>query len=269
VSGRSVVVTGSTRGIGLGLAREFLGRGCQVTVVGRSQESVDKALADLDAGDRAIGVPADVAHRAELQRVWDDAVAAFGRVDIWINNAGVSLPSKPLWETSEDDWHRIVDINYHGAVNGSAVAVTNMLDQGFGYVWNMEGFGSNGMTSPGITPYGTTKYGLTYLTKSLIKELKDKPVGIGYLSPGIVITDLLMEDVIDNPQALKKVAKTFNILGDTVETVTPMLAEGVLATDKSGQRVAWLTPRKAGMRFATARFKKRDVLAEAGIKVPQ
>jgi len=258
MTARSIVVTGSTRGIGLGLAREFLKRGCQVTVVGRSQESVDKALAELGAGAQATGIPADVAKRADMQRVWDHAAATFGKVDIWINNAGISLPSKPFWETSEEDWHQIVDINYHGAVNGSAVAASNMLAQGFGYIWNMEGYGSDGMNRGGMAPYGSTKYALRYFTTTLVKDLKDKPVGAGFLSPGIVVTDLLTGDYDGMPpQVFEKVKKTLRILADRVETVTPFLADGVLATDKSGARVAWLTKGKAARRFATAKWSKR------------
>jgi len=266
MNNKSVVVTGSTRGIGFGLAREFLRAGCSVTVIGRTPAAVEKAMAELGGGDRLTGVAGDVSRRTDVQVMWDHAVATFGKVDIWINNAGIDLTPMPFWETSEEDLRKIIDVNLIGCMNGDAVAITGMLAQGFGYVWNMEGFGSSGMTSPGKAPYGSTKYALTYLTKSLIKELKDKPVGIGYLSPGIVVTDLLINDL--SPEQLKKLARTYNILGDTVETVTPMLAQGVLETDKSGKRVAWLTPAKAGMRFATARFKKRDVLGDAGVQVP-
>jgi NAD(P)-dependent dehydrogenase (short-subunit alcohol dehydrogenase family) len=260
---RSVVVTGSTRGIGLGLAREFLKRGCQVTVVGRSQASVDKALAELGGGDRITGIPADVAKRDQVQAVWDHASKTFGKVDIWINNAGISLPSKPLWATSEEDVHRIVDINYHGAINGSAVAAAGMLQQGSGFIWNMEGFGSNGMNRAGMAPYGSTKYALRYFTTTLVKDLADKPVNAGFLSPGIVVTDLLVDDYKDMPpQVWEKVKKTMMILADRVETVTPFLADGVLAAQKSGARVEWLTKGKAARRFATAAFSKRDPFAE-------
>jgi len=262
MSGKSIVITGSTRGIGLGLAREFVKRGCNVVVVGTSQESVDKGLAELGAGAKATGIPANVAKRDEMQKVWDHAVATFGTVDIWINNAGISLPSKPLWKTSEEDWHRIVDINYHGAVNGSAVAAANMLEQGSGFIWNMEGFGSNGMNRAGNSPYGSTKYALRYFTTTLVKDLADKPVKAGFLSPGIVVTDLLVGDYdAMPPQVWEKVKKTLTILADRVETVTPHLVEGVLAADKSGARVEWLTKGKAARRFAMARFVKRDPFA--------
>jgi short-subunit dehydrogenase len=119
------------------------------------------------------------------------------------------------------------------------------------------------MAQSGLAPYGSTKRAVTYVTKTLIKELKGTPVGMGYLSPGIVVTDLLVEDYADDPEKWAKVQKTFNILGDTVETVTPKLVEGVLSTDKHGARVEWLTTPKAFGRFATAAFrKKRDLFAD-------
>jgi NAD(P)-dependent dehydrogenase (short-subunit alcohol dehydrogenase family) len=257
---RSVVVTGGTRGIGQGLAREFLKRGCRVTITGTSDASIAKGLEALGgASDKLIGIAANVASRDEMQGVWDQAVATFGRVDIWVNNAGISLPRKPLPELSEADVQRIVNINLMGIFNCDSVAMKGMAAQGGGYIWNMEGFGSDGMTQTGLSPYGSTKRAVTYVTKTLIKELKGTPVGMGYLSPGIVVTDLLVEDYADDPERWVKVRKTFNILGDTVETVTPYLVDGVLKTDKHGARVAWLTKGKAAGRFATAGFKKRNL----------
>jgi NAD(P)-dependent dehydrogenase (short-subunit alcohol dehydrogenase family) len=257
---RSVVVTGGTRGIGQGLAREFLKRGCRVTITGTSDASVARGLEALGgASDRLTGVACDVGDRDQVQGVWDHAVATFGRVDIWVNNAGMSLPRKSLYELPAADVQKIVNTNLMGIFHADSVAMKGMLEQGGGYIWNMEGFGSNGQTQTGLSPYGATKRAVTYLTKTLIKELKGTPVGMGYLSPGIVVTDLLVEDYADDPERWVKVQKTFNILGDTVETVTPYLVDGVLKTDKHGARVAWLTTAKAAGRFATAGFKKRNL----------
>ena len=259
---RSVVVTGGTRGIGQGLARELLKRGCNVTITGTREASVTRGMEQLGGGPNLAGAVVDVANRDQVQAAWDHAIATFGRVDIWINNAGMSLPRKPIQDLPVEDVQKIINTNLMGIFNCDAVAIKGMMDQGFGYIWNMEGFGSNGQTQKGLAPYGSTKRAVSYLTKTLIKELKGSPVGMGYLSPGIVVTDLLVEDYADDPVAWEKVQKTFNILGDTVETVTPKLIEGVLATDKHGSRVEWLTIPKAAGRFATARFKKkRDLFA--------
>jgi NAD(P)-dependent dehydrogenase (short-subunit alcohol dehydrogenase family) len=263
---RVVVITGGTRGIGLGLARELKARGCKVVVCGRSETSVRGALDVL--GDGATGIPADVTSRASVQALWDHAVATFGHVDIWINNAGISAPRRPLPEVAEDTVESVVATNLFGATNGCVVAMTGLQAQSAGgWIWNMEGFGSTGQVQPGMATYGASKRAVTYLTESLVKETKDTNVKVGFLSPGIVATDLLMDDYEGQPEAFEKAQKIFNILGDRVETVTPWLADRVLAAQKSGTRVAWLTRSKAMGRFMTAGFKKRDIFAEADAAV--
>jgi NAD(P)-dependent dehydrogenase (short-subunit alcohol dehydrogenase family) len=262
-NGRVVVITGGTRGIGLGLAKELLARDCRVVLCGRSDETLRAALAELGPSDRLTGVPADVASRASVQALWDHAVATFGRVDIWINNAGISAPRRPLTEVSEDTVASVVATNLFGAVNGCAVAMAGLQQQpAGGWIWNMEGFGSNGMVQSGLATYGASKRAVTYVTETLVKEAKDSNVKVGFLSPGIVATDLLTGDYGDDPEGFEKARKIFNILGDRVETVTPYLADGVLGATRSGVRVAWLTRTKAMRRFATAGFRKRDIFAE-------
>jgi NAD(P)-dependent dehydrogenase (short-subunit alcohol dehydrogenase family) len=247
-----VVVTGATRGIGLGLAKELLTRGARVVICGRSQESVDKALAELGAGDQVTGIPCDVSRPDDLQALWDHAVATYGKVDHWINNAGMSVPRKPLTELTTDEIDRIIGVNLGGAVHGTAVPMRGMTAQGSGVIWNMEGFGSGGQMSEMMSVYGATKRALTYFSESMAKDLKDGPVSIALLSPGIVKTDLLVEDYVGQPELWEKSKKFFNILGDTVEDVTPVLAEGVLTRGKNGGKVAWLTTPKAAGRFFSA-----------------
>ncbi|WP_372727734.1 SDR family NAD(P)-dependent oxidoreductase [Nocardioides sp.] len=261
MSGRVVVITGGTRGIGLGLARELSARGCRVVVCGRSAHAVDTAVLTLQAaGADASGAVADVGDRAAVQALWDHAIARYGRVDIWINNAGVSAPRRPLPEVDADVAESVVRTNVLGVMHGCAVAQAGLGTQtGGGWIWNMEGFGSTGQKQPGMTTYGATKRAVTYLTESLVKELKGSPVKVGFLSPGIVATDLLVDDYEGRPEEFERVRKIFNILGDRVETVTPWLADRVLAADKHGVRVAWLTTPKAFARFATAGFRKRDI----------
>lgn len=262
-SGKTVVVTGGTRGIGLGLAKELLARGANVAICGRSQEAVDKALGELGNADRAVGVVADVTDEAAVSALWDAAASRFGSVDIWINNAGISTSRRFLHLADPKEMRAVVETNLLGSIVGSRVALRGFLSAGHGSLWNMEGFGSNGMTSPGMIPYGATKRAVTYLSKALLKETKGMPVEVGRLSPGIVLTDLLFGDYDGQPEQLAKAKKVFNILGDTVETVTPWLAEQVLAHKGTGGHVQWLTRRKAAARFATAGFRKRDLFADA------
>ncbi len=261
---KTVVITGSTRGIGLGLARAFAAQGCQVVIAGRSQQAVDARVAELSAEHpgRVAGAVCEVTDEAQLGGLWDAACQAFGRVDVWINNAGISIPRAPLHECAASDIQRIVSINLCGALLANQVVIQRMLQQGGGQVWTMEGFGSNGQTQPGMTAYGATKRAVHYMLKSLHKELKGTPVQVCSLSPGIVVTDLLIGDYDQTSPEWAKVKKIFNILGDRVETVTPWLAQQVLATNKSGAKVAWLTSGKAFGRFMTAGFKKRDLFAQ-------
>jgi NAD(P)-dependent dehydrogenase (short-subunit alcohol dehydrogenase family) len=250
VTGKVVVVTGGTRGIGAGLVTEFLARGCSVATCGRTAVEVPGALS----------IVADVTDEPGMQKLWDETVAAHGRVDVWINNAGISAPRKPFHELDLDTARRTVDVNLLGVLTGSSVALRGFLAQGGGQLWNMEGFGSGGQKAPGMAVYGASKRAVTYFTQALLKDTKDTPVQVGLLSPGIVLTDLLTGDYRDDPEGFAKAQKVFNILGDRVETVTPWLVEQVLRTDKTGAHVQWLTKRKAFARFATA-FRKRDLFA--------
>jgi len=257
---KTIVITGSTKGIGFGLAEEFLKRGHNVVISGRKQDVLDKAVATLSAKYKTVaGCLCDVTKYEDHEKLFAFAKEKFGRVDIWINNAGISLPRHMLWEQSKNNHDNIIAANLISAIYGSQVAVKGMLAQGGGYVFNMEGHGSNGRIVPGMTVYGATKSGLTYFTKSLAEETKATPVKVCLLSPGMVDTDLLMVDYQDAPEKFEKAKRILNILVDKVETVTPYLVEKILAEPKHGTKIAWLTTSKIIFRFATARFIKRNI----------
>ena len=262
---KTVVITGSTRGIGRGLADNFLANGCAVVISGRQQAVVDAVVSELGerhGADRVAGSACEITDAAQLQALWDVAASRFGSVDIWINNAGVSAPRKPLHETDPLDIARVVDINLGGLLQANRTALRGMLGQGRGQIWNMEGFGSGGQVQPGMCVYGATKRAVNYINKALQKEIKDTGVQVCTLSPGIVVTDLLVGDYDTSSAEWEKSKKIFNILGDKVETVTPFLVQGILKADKSGAKVAWLTGGKAFRRFMAAGFNKRDLFSD-------
>ncbi|GIH80832.1 SDR family oxidoreductase [Planobispora longispora] len=254
---RTVVVTGGTRGIGLGLVRAFLDRGHRVALCGSRAETVGKATAGLP-GSEILGLVADVTDRDQVRALWDGAAERFGRVDVWINNAGVSHTRAPLWELPDAEVRAVVGTNLVGVLNGSAVALAGMAAQGHGHLWNMEGLGSDGRAVPGLSVYGSTKRALTYLTRALVKEV---PPGVsaGLLSPGMVVTDLLTHDY--DPESFEKAKRIFNILADRVETVAPWLAERALSRACNGAHVRWLTPAKIAARFALAPVRRRDLFS--------
>jgi NAD(P)-dependent dehydrogenase (short-subunit alcohol dehydrogenase family) len=261
---KSIVITGSTRGIGLGLANEFLKRGCQVTINGRSKQSVARALEDLqrdnNPGEIAGGV-GDVSDPATHQALWGTTVDSFGQVDIWINNAAIGHPLEMIWELPVEIIHQVVDINLKGLIFGSQTAVQGMLQQGFGHIYNMEGAGSRGRIYAGVSLYGTTKAALRYFSDALKSESRDISVKVSTLNPGMVVTDLVLGQYEDDPQGLEDIKRILNMIGDKVETVTPWLVEQILRNDKTGANINWLTPSKLMYRFATARFKNRDLFS--------
>ena len=261
---KSVVITGSTRGIGFGLAQAFLARGCQVTLSGRTSNSVGRAMVALKTSfpeERLHGQACEVSFPAAHQALWDAAVEHFGVVDIWINNAGIGHPLQPIWEIEPELVERILDVNLLGVAYGSQTAIRGMRERG-GSVYNMEGFGSTGQQRAGLGIYGASKYALAYLTKALANETQHLPVKVSALSPGIVITDFILDQYSEDQEGLERAKRIFNILGDLPETVCPWLVEKILADPKSGSRIAWLTPPKVMGRFMSARFRPRDLFAQ-------
>jgi NAD(P)-dependent dehydrogenase (short-subunit alcohol dehydrogenase family) len=263
----NVVITGSTKGIGLGMAREFLRRGNDVMISSRTAQAVDDVVAELRLefpGRNVVGRVCDVVDFDQVQNLWDRAAEKLGSVDIWVNNAGVETGADFLWRQDRETIAATINTNLTGLMYCNQIAMNGMYRQGGGKIFNMEGFGSNGMVRPAISVYGTTKYGVRYLTKALAAEMQGTPVKVCYLSPGIVITDLLVPPPEKRDANWERSKKILNLLADTVETVTPFLVEGMLAVKEGGEAVRWLTPRKIIGRKLASYVKPRDVFTPLG-----
>ncbi len=259
------VITGSSRGIGFGLADVALGLGHNVVVSGSTAASTEKAASELARkhdGKRVLGQACNVIHGAELQALWDAAVQRFTRVDYWVNNAGVANVLAPIWEVEPHEIDDVARIDLAGVLHGTRVAVRGMRGQsGGGFIYNMEGFGSRGEIREGLSVYGSAKRGVNYLNAALATEVKDTQVKICGISPGIVVTEFLTRQAGKMPpERWEQSKKIFNILGDTVENVAPFLVKHMLANTKNGASIRYLTPAKAMLRFASAPFVKRKLL---------
>ena len=260
-----IVITGSTRGIGLAMADAFLAQGCAVVISGRTQGSVDAALERLSPRydqERLLGVSCQVTVLEQVEALWVAAVEHFGRVDIWINNAGAAHAQHNLWELPPDMMETVVETNILGVLYGVRVAMQGMIAQGSGKIFNLEGYGSSKRIMAGLNVYGTTKAGITFLTKALALEAKDMPIIIGTLQPGMVITDLILDQYKDQSEALEKVKPIFNIIADRPENVGPYLVKKMLIANRSGVSIHYLSSWKMAWRFLTARFNKRDLFTE-------
>jgi NAD(P)-dependent dehydrogenase (short-subunit alcohol dehydrogenase family) len=262
MSTKTIVITGSTRGIGFGLAEAFLQRGGAVTVSGRSEESTSQALNQLGSRydrSRIFGVACNVTDFSQVTALWEAAADHFGPVDLWVNNAGYAGEMAMVWERPASEVQSVISTNLVGTILGDQVAMNGMLAQGHGAIYNMEGMGSDGRKHNGLSLYGTTKYAVHYFTESLAQEAKGTGIVVGSLRPGMVATDLLRDRYKDRPQDWERAKRIFNILAERVETVTPWLAEQMLANRKNGAILSYMSQGKILWKFATSRFVKRNV----------
>ena len=259
---KHIVITGSTRGIGYGLAEAFLELNCSVTISGRAQSDVDQAVLKLTSNhspEKIFGHACDMRYPEQIQELWDQSKNRFQKVDIWINNAGLSGPQMAAWLMPPEKAREIIETNLLGVMYGSMVAAREMLAQGYGAIYNMEGMGSDGRMHDGLTYYGTSKYGLNYYTNSLTKETRETQLVIGSLRPGMVVTDLLTKQYEGRPEDWERDKRIFNILADRVETVTPWMAARILENEKSGVCISWSSRWKIMGRFLANPFHKRNV----------
>lgn len=266
-----IVITGSTRGIGYGLAQSFLRLGCRVVISGRSQASVDRAAADLGREfdpENIFGFACDVTQYTQVVALWDAAVARFKTVDIWINNAGISNRLRPFWEVDPKEIQAVVSTNIMGSLYGTQVAFKQMQTQGHGAVYNLEGYGSSGgrMTN-GLAVYGTTKAGLHFFNQVLAAEAAGTPVLVGAIQPGMVITDMVISQYIGKPGDWKRVRPIFSIIAERVDVVAPWIARQVLSNTKNGVLLKFLSLGKLLLRFITAPFSKREIFK--GVQEPE
>jgi NAD(P)-dependent dehydrogenase (short-subunit alcohol dehydrogenase family) len=259
---KSIVITGSTRGIGYWLADAFLARGCSVTVSGRTQAAVDVAvtkLAEKHDGQRILGLSCDVTDFSQVESLWDSAKAHFGLVDIWINNAGIAIPMMNFWEVVPDKYESVVKTNIIGTMYGSKVALTGMLSQGHGALYNLEGFGASGRRMKGMTLYGSTKAAVHFINQSLADETAGSPVITGAIAPGMVITEMITRQFEGREEELEKSKRVLNIIAERAETVAPVLVEKILNNQKNGATIAFSSSSRVMLKFLLAPFNKRDL----------
>lgn len=262
---KTAVITGGTRGIGAALVRAFLKEGWNVAWSGTSPSTVEKSLgllSDSFPAERQAAFLCDVTAEADLAGLWEGAVKAFGRVDIWVNNAGISSDQTPFNELETAVFTRIIDTNVKGLMLATHLAYNRMLKQGFGAIYNMEGLGSDGRRITGLTPYGTSKRAVRYFTDAFAAEVKKHPVIVGTISPGMVMTDLTVGPLKRNPANSAQVIRIYNILANEPDTVAPFLVRKMIENRKNGAKISWLTTGKAFRRFLLAPFSRRDIVSK-------
>lgn len=267
---KTVVITGSARGLGFEMAKVFRKNGYNTVLSDINLERLEQTKRELEKIESAASAEICVCNVTASEDISGLIVFAkekFGEIDIWINNAGVNQPEKAVWELTEDEINAVIDIDLKGAVMGSRLVMQEMAKQKRGAIYNIEGYGSNDAMMLGLSVYGTSKRAVTYFTQALAKESAEKNTGVivGRLSPGIMITDFIT-NALGNKEKInlsEKTKKVYNILGDYPDVVADFLVNGMIKNTQNNAKIEWLTNKKAAWRFMTAAFNKRDFFKES------
>ncbi|MEM7774003.1 MAG: SDR family oxidoreductase [Pseudomonadota bacterium] len=190
LSGKAVVVTGASRGIGAATVQEFARQGAKVVLAARSSAEIE-ALADQISteGGTAIACACDVSQYDQVANLVDVCQQAFGRVDVLVNNAGVIEPIARLAASNPEHWARAADINYKGVYFGLRAALPIMVAQGSGVVVNVSS-GAATSALEGWSHYCSSKAAVLSLTRCAYKEYGTQGIRVVGLSPGTVATEM-------------------------------------------------------------------------------
>jgi 3-oxoacyl-[acyl-carrier protein] reductase len=182
------IVTGSARGIGKTTAEKFLKEGAKVVVCDINIDQVNETVTELKALGEVEGFKVDVTSREDVDKLIAFAVEKFGRLDVMVNNAGITADNT-LLKLTEAEWDRVINVNLKGVFNCGQAAAKVMADQGSGVILNASSvvgiYGNFGQTN-----YAATKWGVIGMTKTWAKELGKKGIRVNAVAPGFIVTPM-------------------------------------------------------------------------------
>jgi NAD(P)-dependent dehydrogenase (short-subunit alcohol dehydrogenase family) len=218
MTGRVVIVTGGTRGIGRSLAEGYCAAGAKVVVASRKPEACAETEAHLRSmGGEAIGVPTHLGDLDDLGRLVTAAVEAFGGIDVVVNNAATAL-AQPIGEYTADAFEKSIAVNLRGPIFLTQEAIPHLEKSDHAAVLNVLS-GAAFMFSSFVSMYGTGKAGLLAHTRAAAAELAPRGIRVNALAPGTVDTDMVranseeMQDVMRNVMLLKRMAHPDEMVG--------------------------------------------------------
>lgn len=225
LTGKVCVITGAGEGVGRGLAHGFHARGAKVAAAVRNLEKSRDAVAP------AWAVKLDVTQPAEVKAAVDEILARFGRIDVWINNAGI-YPRQPADQLTTEYWRRILDTNLDGAWRCCEAIIPQMKRQGGGVIINVGSILLR-LGIPHMTHYMASKGGLVGMTRGLARDLGEFGIRVNCVHLGAVLTEGELRLFPDQAAVLKTLEEKQSLRGRmTPETVEPVFA--FLASEASG-----------------------------------
>jgi NAD(P)-dependent dehydrogenase (short-subunit alcohol dehydrogenase family) len=186
LGGKAVAITGGARGIGKATAQALVRKGCRVAIGDLDLELAEQTAAELGGG--TIALPLDVTDRSSFAAFLDEAERQLGPLDAVVNNAGI-MPVTPFVEESEDSIRRQVDINLHGVIAGTQMAIERLRPRGSGHIVNIASQAGKGGV-PGIATYSATKHAVVGLSEAVRTELRGSGVEVACVMPTLVNTEL-------------------------------------------------------------------------------
>ena len=185
---RTALVTGAARGIGLAIATRLAGDGLRVALLDRDGERVEAAARSVGSGASAL--VGDVTQTKDVDGAIARVEREWGRLDVLVNNAGITGRSFPIWELADEDWQRVIDVDLTSVFLCCRAGVKVMLRQGSGRIINIASIaGKEG--NPTLVPYSTAKAGVIGLTKALAKEVATRGILVNAVAPAVIGTELL------------------------------------------------------------------------------
>jgi NAD(P)-dependent dehydrogenase (short-subunit alcohol dehydrogenase family) len=240
-TGRVAVVTGAGSGMGRAFAQRFAQEGMRIVAADVQVDALDRAVAELTAdGHQVVGVPTDVSDPLSVRNLAEQAVAAYGKVHVICNNAGVEgYLDGPIWEATDRDWNWTVGVNFWSVVYGVQTFLPLILSHGEpGHVVNTASM--TAVTRP-ANMYGITKHAVMALTETLYADLRSRgvPVGATALCPGIIATNLFL-GTRNRPAELRNEIETPGAVAgrEKRDLMHARLAEGMSPAEVAEQLVA-------------------------------
>jgi 3-oxoacyl-[acyl-carrier protein] reductase len=204
LKGQVGIVTGGTRGIGKAIAGGLAGRGVSVIIAGRNIDAALEVAATLSAtGVKARGIKLDVSHSGEVEQAFEEVRKEFGRIDILINNAGITRDGL-LMRMKEEAWDDVIDINLKGVFLCTREVIRDMAKQRYGRIVNITSVAAF-MGNPGQTNYSAAKAGIVGLTKTVAREYAGRGVTANAVAPGFIetaMTDILPDNIKEDMKKL-------------------------------------------------------------------
>ncbi|RLL46594.1 3-oxoacyl-[acyl-carrier-protein] reductase [Oceanobacillus piezotolerans] len=201
------VVTGAASGIGEATAKKFISEGAKLVLLDLKRADVDRVMSDIEnLGGDCIGIEADVTDREKVDELFQTAVDHYGRVDVVINNAGITQDAR-LVKMTEEQWDNVIEVNLKGVFNVSQAAANVMIEQKSGVILNASSvvgiYGNFGQTN-----YAASKWGVIGMTKSWAKELGKYNIRVNAIAPGFISTPMVEK----MPEKVKEIMKNKSVL---------------------------------------------------------